>query len=64
MPALDRALALADCQVGKYKSTLGNEACTQCPTSSTTLALGSNQLASCVCIPGFSGLNGGPCIGL
>jgi len=53
----------APCAVGKFKSTVGSEACEQCAADETSPA-GSASASSCSrrCQPGTSGPDGGPCI--
>lgn len=55
--------ACVACDKDTYKTHVGNSACRQCPAN-TTQPLGSSarsSLASCECVPGHTGLDGGPC---
>jgi len=47
------------CAVGTYKDAIGTQACTTCPTGSTTLVQGSVALSDCVSAPGFYSVGGG-----
>ena len=40
------------CNIGSYKVDPGDEACTPCPTSTTTQHRGNTERAGCVCAPG------------
>ncbi len=48
------ASTCADCGLGTY-ATASASVCTQCPVSSTTLAVKSTQIGNCVCNQGLSG---------
>ena len=47
------------CDVGTYKDAIGTQACSTCPTGSTTLVQGSVALSDCVSAPGFYDTGGG-----
>ncbi|XP_059167128.1 proprotein convertase subtilisin/kexin type 5-like [Physella acuta] len=52
------------CDVGFYKSTPGNEACTQCPANWTTHEIASNSISQCslvLCPLGYVRLNNSQC---
>ena len=49
------------CAVGLFAPAQGLGACTACPPYTTTRAVGATDISMCVCIAGFSGLDGGPC---
>ena len=49
------------CNVGTYKSQLGNASCTACPTGASTLHTASVADTDCVCNAGFTGPDSGPC---
>jgi hypothetical protein len=51
-------LSCSYCGVGTFKSSDGNQACSLCPTGSTTLTQGSITLTQCVAPPGFEGGDG------
>ena len=48
------------CAINTY-SDAGAGSCTACPSNSITITTGSSGVASCLCIPGYTGSNGGPC---
>jgi len=52
------------CSTGFYQDTLGQNRCKACPTERTTLGLGSESIAECVCTAGFIEKNGTctPCV--
>ena len=55
--------ACADCGAGKYSAATGATAastCQSCPSSSQS-ATGSDAATDCVCVAGFTGLDGGTC---
>ena len=41
------------CSTGFYQDTLGQNRCKACPTERTTLGLGAESIAECVCKAGF-----------
>ena len=41
------------CSTGFYQDTLGQNRCKACPTDRTTLGLGAESIAECVCTAGF-----------
>jgi hypothetical protein len=44
------------CSIGSYSSSAGAvSACTPCPASSNTLALGSSAYSQCLCVAGYAG---------
>ena len=43
------------CGIGQYSDSLGEPACTECPTGSTTTAEASTELEACLCNAGFEG---------
>jgi len=49
------------CPDGFFQQARGSAVCEPCPAHSDALA-GSDRLADCVCMPGFSGHDGGPCV--
>ena len=54
-----------DCRPGTYSEVIGAstiDTCLTCPPNSESLAR-SDHRTDCECTPGFSGSNGGPCIG-
>ena len=55
--------ACAPCGVNSYKTTQANTACTNCPANAVTTTTGASQLVQCVCALGYTGVNGGPCLG-
>jgi hypothetical protein len=48
------------CLVGQYKSALGTQACSSCPSHSTS-PQASQTVGACVCNAAYSGPAGGPC---
>ena len=46
------------CDAGMYRT---NNSCHNCPVASTS-KVGSARIEDCICIPGYSGPNGGPCV--
>ena len=57
------AQTCANCPNGTYSTTIGAsvaETCLPCPANSSSYT-GSKLLQACVCLPGFSGSNGGVC---
>ena len=54
--------ACVACAAGTYKATDGDGACVACGGGSGTYSAGgATSIAECLCAPGFSGPNGGPC---
>ena len=51
------------CPAGTFKNSLGANACNSCPQNSNTTATASTDPSACLCIPGFTGPNGGNCTG-
>jgi len=52
--------ACLPCAPGSYAAEIGASACMQCPAGAQS-SVGSALLADCVCKPGYSGPDGGPC---
>jgi len=53
------------CPPGTYSTVVGATAvstCQQCPDNSFTGVAGSDEKNDCVCNPGYTGPNGGPCV--
>jgi len=48
------------CISGKYKISIGNSECLDCPQFSNSL-VGSTALTACTCNAGYTGVNGGTC---
>ena len=48
------------CTAGKYRSSIDNSICVQCPVSSNSLAA-STALTACLCNAGYTGPDGGTC---
>lgn len=46
------------CDVGSYKNTVGNQACSRCPANMTTTNSRSVSLQDCVCLAGFRSVEG------
>ena len=62
----DRNNTCQQCTSGKYKAVAANhtedlELCQLCPANTTSKAQ-SARIEDCICIPGYSGPNGGPCV--
>ena len=49
------------CPVGTYSTSTATASCTACPATTTTAATGATALSQCLCAPGFTGPNAGPC---
>lgn len=49
------------CDVGTYKTTLGEENCAGCPANSNTVGTGSDSKSLCLCDPGYVGANPDSC---
>lgn len=49
------------CPQSTYKSTIGKEVCTYCPENSSHALLTRTDATDCLCNPGYTGPNGGPC---
>ncbi len=52
------------CEEGTYQalaSATGQRACLACPPHASS-PLGATSLLDCVCLPGFTGIDGGPCL--
>jgi len=47
------------CPVGTYKVSAGSQGCFSCGSSSTTTVVAAASATACVCLPGYSGPNGG-----
>jgi len=59
--AASDGVACSACEAGEYKATMGVGNCTVCP-SHTSSAEGSDEVADCVCLAGYSGPSDGvPC---
>ena len=54
------AEACIKCETGKYKPTVGEDLCTDCPAGSTTLSEQSIDLDACKANLGYTGPDGGP----
>ena len=52
------------CPLGTYSfsTRAGISACSRCPPNSVTLSEGQSSRNGCLCAPGFTGWNGGPCM--
>ena len=50
------------CLSGQYKSALGTQACSSCPSDSTS-PVTSQSISACICNAGFNGPAGGACTG-
>ena len=61
--ACTRAPPPAACPYGTYKSSVGSGSCTACPSGANTTSTAATSAASCLCLPGFTGADGGPCTG-
>jgi len=54
--------ACVHCPAGKFSNLAGASACANCPDFSLTTHVGSLSKSSCVCIRGYEGPDGGPCV--
>jgi len=45
------------CDIGKYKSTMGSQACSNCQAGSLTAGTGSSSQSACLCNAGFETIN-------
>ena len=45
------------CSIGFYKNWNGSDSCAQCPSHSSTLQKGSDEIEDCLCNIGFTGLH-------
>ena len=43
------------CEAGKYVAGVANSQCISCPTNSGSVSTGNTALASCMCLPSFTG---------
>jgi hypothetical protein len=50
------------CAAGKYKANSGSQACSECPSMSSSPP-GSQNVMACLCSAGSTGPAGGPCLG-
>jgi len=49
------------CERDTYTDVIGASECKRCPPYSTSL-VGSSDETACICIPGYTTINGGPCV--
>ena len=49
------------CPLNTYKDIAGTPSCTACPANMITVVTASSDISQCVCAPGYTGPNGGPC---
>jgi hypothetical protein len=50
------------CPIGTYKDNNLSQHCFSCPPNSSTVAVGSEFITSCLCDDGYVGEKGGPCV--
>mgnify|MGYP000439217468 CR=1 FL=1 len=47
------------CKIGYYKNTIENIKCQTCPSFSTSVQTGSTSISACICVAGYTFINGG-----
>ena len=51
------------CEVGYYRDSVDDAECLECPANSWAIGTGSPAKAACLCNAGYTGADGGPCVG-